>query len=152
MVALSRRVKIKPHSGVNFTLRLNSKFQLVADLAVFEPVSHPQMDILSVNSMPNEDFPITILNNTGQTVTLRSEFILGVLSDVAECDISLPDFQCPQFEVRTLYPHQFRDCFPAVRSDSFSKIQETLPSHCKICFDDHVLTLLFTRPLHSLIC
>ena len=51
-VALSSRVKIKPHSGVNFSLRLNSKFQSDADLAVFEPVCHPQLDILSVIPCP----------------------------------------------------------------------------------------------------
>ena len=42
-VALSRRVKIKPHSGVNFSLCLNSKFRSDANLAVFEPVCHPQV-------------------------------------------------------------------------------------------------------------
>ena len=133
-VALSSRVKIKPHSGVNFSLRLNSKFRSDADLAVFEPVCHPQVDILSVISVPDEDLPITILNNTGQTVTLRRGFVLGVLADVAECDVSSPDFQRPQFEVRTLYAHQFRDCFPAVRSDNFGKIQGTLPSHLQDLF------------------
>ena len=67
-VALSGRVKIKPHSGVNFSLRLSSKFRSDAHLAVFEPVSHVQADNLSVIiSMPDEDLPITILNNTGQT-------------------------------------------------------------------------------------
>ena len=133
-VALSRRVKIKPHSGVNFSLRLNSKFRSDADLAVFEPVCHPQVDILSIISVPDQDLPITILNNTGQTVTFRRGFVLGVLADVAECDVSSPDFQRPQFEVRTLYAHQFRDCFPAVRSDNFGKIQGTLPSHLQDLF------------------
>ena len=37
-VALSSRVKIKPHSGVKFSLRLNSKFRSNADLDVFETV------------------------------------------------------------------------------------------------------------------
>ena len=83
-VASSSRVKIKLHLGVNFSLHLNSKFQSDADLAVFEPVCHPQVDILSVISMPDEDLPITISNNTGQTVPLRRGFVLGVLADVAE--------------------------------------------------------------------
>ena len=74
---------------------------------MFETVSHPHVDILSVISMPVEDLPITILTHTGHTVTLRHGFALGVLSDVAECDISSPDFQRPQFEVRTLYAHEF---------------------------------------------
>ena len=34
MVALSRSVKIKPHSGMNFSLCLNYKFQSDADFAV----------------------------------------------------------------------------------------------------------------------
>ena len=62
-------------------------------------------------------------------MTLCLRFVLGVLTDIAECDISLPDTQHLQFEVHTLYAHEFRDCFPVVRSDNFSKIQEALPSH-----------------------
>ena len=109
-VALSSRVKIKPHSGVNFSLRLNSKFRSDADLAVFELVCHLQVDILSIIFMPDEDLPITILNNTGQTVTLLRGFVLGSSRGCCWMQCSLPDFQRPQFEMRTLYAHQFRDC------------------------------------------
>ena len=94
----------------------------------------PAVGYLVCYSVPDEDLPINILNNTGQTVTLRWGFVLGVFADVAECDVPSPEFQRPQFKVRTLYAHQFRDCFPEVLSDNFNKIQGTLPSHLQDLF------------------
>ena len=35
-----KKIKIKPHSGINFSLRLNSKFQSDAEFVVFEPIIH----------------------------------------------------------------------------------------------------------------
>ena len=59
-VSLFKKIKIKPHSGINFSLRLNSKFLSDAEFVVFEPVNHPSVDILSVMSLKDEDLPITI--------------------------------------------------------------------------------------------
>ena len=55
-VSLFKKIKIKPHSGINFSLRLNSKFQSDAEFVVFEPVNHPSVDILSVMSLKDNNF------------------------------------------------------------------------------------------------
>ena len=128
-VSLFKKIKIKPHSGINFSLRLNSKFQSDAEFVVFEPVKDPSVDILSVMSLKDEDLPITIFNNTNKTVTLKRGSVLGVLADVADSNVVSPDFKLPDFEIRTLYADEFRDCYPAIKSENFTKIQQTLPDH-----------------------
>ena len=133
-VSLFKKIKIKLHSGINFSLRLNSKFQSDAEFVVFEPVNHPSVDILSVMSLKDEDLPITIFNNTNKTVTLKRGSVLGVLADVADSNVVSPDFKRPDFEIRTLYADEFRDCYPAVKSENFTKIQQTLPDHLQDLF------------------
>ena len=133
-VSLFKKIKIKPHSGINFSLRLNSKFRSDAEFVVFEPVNHPSVDILSVMSLKDEDLPITIFNNTNKTVTLKRGSVLGVLADVADSNVVSPDFKRPDFEIRTLYADEFRDCYPAVKSENFTKIQQTLPDHLQDLF------------------
>ena len=133
-VSLFKKIKIKPHSGINFSLRLNSKFRSDAEFVVFEPVNHPSVDILSVMSLKDEDLPITIFNNINKTVTLKRGSVLGVLADVADSNVMSPDFKRPDFEIRTLYADEFRDCYPAVKSENFTKIQQTLPDHLQDLF------------------
>ena len=115
-------------------MRLNSKFRSDAEFVVFEPVNHPSLDILSVMSLKDEDLPITIFNNTNKTVTLKRSSVLGVLADVADSNVVSPDFTRPDFEIRTLYADEFRDCYPAVKSENFTKIQQTLPDHLQDLF------------------
>ena len=133
-VSLFKKIMIKPHSGINFSLRLNSKFRSDAEFVVFEPVNHPSVDILSVMSLKDEDLPITIFNNTNKTVTLKRGSVLGVLADVADSNVVSPDFKRPDFEIRTLYADEFRDCYPAVKSENLTKIQQTLPDHLQDLF------------------
>ena len=61
-VSLFKKIKIKPHSGTNFPLRLNSNFRSDAEFVVFEPVNHPSVDILSIMSLKDEDLAITAFN------------------------------------------------------------------------------------------
>ena len=97
-VSLFKRIKIKPHSGINFSLRLNSRFRSDAEFVVFEPVHHPSVDILLVMSLKNGDLPITVYGNTNKTVTLTRGSVLGVLADVADSNVLSPDFKRPDFE------------------------------------------------------
>ena len=76
-VSLFKKVKILPYSGLNFSLRLNSKYLSDAKFLLFEPVEHPSVDILSVLTLPGSDLPVTIWNHTANTVTLRNGFVLG---------------------------------------------------------------------------
>ena len=147
-MALSSRDKIKLHSGVNFSLRLTSKFLSDADFAVFEPVCHPQVDILSVISVPDGDLPITILNNTGQTVTLRRGFSRMLLNVTFLLQISSARNSKCVLYMHTSFEIVFQRSVPIVL------VRFRRPCHhiCKICFVDPVLTLLFTRPLRLLIC
>ena len=133
-VSLFKNIKIKPHSGINFSLRLNSNFRSDAEFIVFEPVNRPSVDILSVMSLKDEDLPITIFNNTNKTVTLKHCSVLGVLADVADSYVVFSYFKRPDFEIRTLYADEFRDCYPAVKSENFTKIQQTLPDHLQDLF------------------
>ena len=73
-VSLFKNVRIKPYSGINFSLRLHSKFRSDSDFVVFEPISHPSVDILSVMAMKGSDLPITIVNHSDRTVTLSGGF------------------------------------------------------------------------------
>ena len=124
-----------PYSGINFSLRLHSKFWSDSDFVVFEPISHPSVDILSVMAMKGSDLPITIVNHSDRTVTLSGGFVLGVVSDVVNSNVATPDFRRPEFEIRTLYADEFRDCYPAVKSDNFLKIKQTLPEHLQDLFE-----------------
>ena len=85
-------------------------------------------------TLPGGDLPVTILNHTANTVTLKNGFVLGVVSDVSDVDLATDGMQRPAFEIRTLYADQFRDCFPAVKSEDFSKLQLTLPEHIQDLF------------------
>ena len=134
-VSLFKNVRIKPYSGINFSLRLHSKFRSDSDFVVFEPISHPSVDILSVMAMKGSDLPITIVNHSDRTVTLSGGFVLGVVSDVVNSNVASPDFRRPEFEIRTLYADEFRDCYPAVKSDNFLKIKQTLPEHLQDLFE-----------------
>ena len=81
---------------------LNCKFLFDAEFVVFEPVNHASVDILSVMSFKDGDLPITILNNTNKTVTLKGGSVLGALADIADSNVGSPDFKRPDFEIRTL--------------------------------------------------
>ena len=134
-VSLFKNVRIMPYSGINFSLRLHSKFRSDSDFVVFEPISHPSVDILSVMAMKGSDLPITIVNHSDRTVTLSGGFVLGVVSDVVNSNVATPDFRRPEFEIRTLYVDEFQDCYPAVKSDNFLKIKQTLPEHLQDLFE-----------------
>ena len=134
-VSLFQKIKIKPHSGNKFSLRLNSKFRSDAEFVVFEPVNHPSVDILSVMSLTDEDLLIAVFNNTNKTVTLKRCSVLGVLANVADSNVVSQDFKWPDFEIRTLYADEFRDCYPAVKSENFTKIQQTLPDQLLNLFE-----------------
>ena len=134
-VSLFKNVRIKPYSGINFSLRLHSKFRSDSDFVVLEPISHPSVDILSVMAMKGSDLPITIVNHSDRTVTLSGGFVLGVVSDVVNSNVATPDFRRPEFEIRTLYADEFQDCYPAVKSDNFLKIKQTLPEHLQDLFE-----------------
>ena len=116
-VSLFKKVKILLYSGLNFSLRLSSKYLSDAKFLFFEPVEHPSMDILSVLTLPGSDLPVIILNHTANTVTLKNGLVLGVVSDVSDTNLATDGMQRPAFEIRTLYADQFRDCFPAVKSE-----------------------------------
>lgn len=133
-VSLFRKIKILPHTCANIFLRLNSKHRTEAEFVVFEPIDHPLVDILSVMALKDHDLPITILNNTNKTVTLKGGSVLGVVSDVKEHDLHNENFERPIFEIRTLYADEFRDCYPANKSENFCKIKETLPAHIQDLF------------------
>ena len=45
--------------------------------------------------------------------------MFGVVSDVVNSNVATPDFRRPEFEICTLYVDEFRDCYPAVKSDNF---------------------------------
>ena len=60
--------------------------------------------------------------------------VLGVLADVADSNVVSPDFKRPYFEIRTLCADEFRDCYSAVKSEYFIKIQQTLPDHLQDLF------------------
>ena len=85
-------------------------------------------------TLPGSDLPVTILNHTANTVTLKNGFVLGVVSDVSDTNLATDGMQRPAFEIRTLYADQFCDCFPAVKSEEFSKLQLTLPEHIQDLF------------------
>ena len=59
-VSLFKNVRIKPYSGINFSLGLHSKFISDSDFIVVEPISHPSVDKLSVMALKDSDLPITI--------------------------------------------------------------------------------------------
>ena len=132
-VSLFKNVRIKPYSGVNFSLRLHSKFRSDSDF--FEPISHPSVDILSVMAMKGSDLPITIVNHSDRTVTLSGGSVLGVVSDVVNSNVTTPDFRRPEFEIRTLYADEFRECYPAVKSDNCLMIEQTSPEHLQDLFE-----------------
>ena len=75
-------------------------------------------------AMKGSDLPITIVNHSDWTVTLSGGFVLGVVSDVVNSNVATPDFRRPEFEIRTLYADEFRDCYPTVKSDNFLKIKQ----------------------------
>ena len=106
-VSLFKNVRIKPYSGVNFSLRLHSKFRSDSDFVVFEPLNHPSVDILSVMAMKGSDLSTTIVNHSDRTVTLSGGSVLGVVSDVVNSNVATPDFRRPEFEIHTLYAHEF---------------------------------------------
>ena len=149
-VSLFKKVKILPYSGLDFSLRLNSKYLCDAKFLLFEPVEHPSVDILSVLTLPGSDLPVTILNHTANTVTLKNGFVLGVVSDVGNTNLATDGMQRPAFEIRTLYADQFHDCFPAVKD--LSKLQLTYSqSIYKICFEGLVHTSVYIRQCNWLI-
>ena len=84
-------------------------------------------------SLKDEDLPITIFNNTNKTVLKRGS-VIGVLDNVADSNFVSPDFKRPDFEIRTLYADEFRNCYPAIKSENFTKIQQTLPDHLQDLF------------------
>ena len=133
-VSLLKKVKILPYPGLNFPLRLNTKFLNDAKFLLFEPVEHLSVDILSVLTLPGSDLPVTILNHTANTVTLKNGFVLGVVSEVSDTNLATDGMQRPAFEIRTLYADQFCDCFPVVKSEDFRKLQLTLPEHIQNLF------------------
>ena len=86
-------------------------------------------------AMKGSDLPITIVNHSDRTVTWSGGFVLGVVSDVANCNVATPDFRRPEFEIHTLYADEFRDCYPAVKSDNFLMIKQILPEHLQDLFE-----------------
>ena len=58
-----------------------------------------------------------------------------MVSDVVNSNVATPDFRRPEFEIRTLYADEFRDCYPAVKSDNFVQIKQTLPEHLQDLFE-----------------
>ena len=112
-----QNVKINPFSYVNFLLRLHSRFKSDSDIVVFEPISPPSVDILSLMAVKGGDLPIIIVNHSDRIVTLNGSSVLGVVSDVVNSNVPTPDF--PEFKIRTLYADEVRDFYPAVKSGIF---------------------------------
>ena len=132
--SLFKKVKILPYFCLNFSLRLNSKYLSDAKFLLFEPVEYPSVDISLVLTLPGSDLPVTILNHTANIITLKNGFVLGVVSDLSDTNLAMDGMQRPAFEIRSLYAAQFRDCFPAVEPEGFSKLQLTLPEHIQDLF------------------
>ena len=111
-------------------------------------MNHPHVDILSVISMPDEDLPITTLNHTGHTVTLHLLFVLGALSDVAECNIPRQNSSTCNSKCVLCMHISFKIVFEWFFPIILVRFRRPCHYICKICLDDHVLTLLSTRLSH----
>ena len=86
-------------------------------------------------TLPGSDLPVTILKRTANTVTLENGFVLGVVSNVSDTNLATDGMHRSAFEIRTLYyADEFHDCFPAVKSVDFSKLQLTLLEHIQDLF------------------
>ena len=153
-VSLFKYVKIKPYTGVNFSLRLHTKFRSDSDFVVFEPIGHPSVDIFSVMAMKGGDLPITIVNHSDRTVTLSGGSVLGVVLDVVKNNVATADFWRPEFEICTLFADEFRNCYPAVKSDNFFMIKQTLLEHLQDLFERSCtnITLYQSVKLVNLLC
>ena len=75
------------------------------------------------------------MNYGNTSVYLKANTIIGMIQNVDTEDFE-NIFESPElhFEIRNLYVDDFPECFPAVASEHFDSICDTLPQHMRDLF------------------
>ena len=134
-VTLDRDIFVPANSGVSVPLTVDLTDFSATDFVLFEPVEHERLGLFSVVFPADQKLPIHILNYGNTSVYLKANTIIGMIQNVDTEDFE-NIFESPElhFEIRNLYVDDFPECFPAVASEHFDSICETLPQHMRDLF------------------
>ena len=134
-VTLDRDIFVPANSGVSVPLTVDLMDFSSTDFVLFEPVEHEPLGLFSVVFTADQKLPVHILNYGNTSVHLKANSIIGMIQNVDTKDFEII-FESPElrFEIRNLYVDDFPECFPAVTSEHFVNIYETLPQHVRDLF------------------